>query len=249
MSGVVTALESPGVQPVQFALQDVIVEELPQQRQPCFTVDATQPWGCELVSLELIRIAPLQRTQDTAQQQRVPLGAHRAGAIHVLANGKAAGAATADTAVAPSLEVPLYSARAAHQRPSAYKESRRLCIVEERQHRGPPSTVKALARHVDGDGDKSQATRVHFVDVAALSSDPRAALRCVVTGEICPPATLHYRCSVAPPHPAGAATGASAMRDGSQQRRRRVVLLPTTAAGKRYELVCVAVKRGRGATA
>ncbi|AIO00141.1 hypothetical protein LPMP_291930 [Leishmania panamensis] len=273
MNSTAVARASPDIQSLHISYQDVRLE-VEMLHQPHFTVEATQPWSCEEASLSLTRAVTLHRPEEQARQRRIPLGAYKAGTVHIIAEGQPSGPAAYDTSVASDgmrhstdaavLSIPLYVAHASYRRPNLYKEHLSLCIVEGTQH---PSTLSRPQRRGGGrrhshsgvlEGRAHKLTRVLFIDIAALTPDPRASLRCTSTGEISAPAALYFRWA---PASSSSSTSASTKdshrlqgrhppghgaRDGSQQRHRRVVLLPPTAAGKTFELVSISVKRGLG---
>ncbi|CBZ23837.1 hypothetical protein, unknown function [Leishmania mexicana MHOM/GT/2001/U1103] len=273
MSNTAVAKASLDIQPVHISVQDVRVDEVEMPHQPHFTVEAAGPWRCEEASISVTRSVALHRPEEQARQQRTPLGAHKVGTVHIIAEERVSSTAAHDTSATSSssspsagatvFPVPLYAARVSYQRPNRYKEHWSLCIVEGPQNPtalSRPQFHGGARRHshrrdLECSGDKS--TRVMFIDVAALTPDARASLRCTSTGEISIPTALYFRCASASSSlPASASTkdnGKLQVRhapghgawDRSQQRRRRVILLPPTAAGKTFELVCISVKRGR----
>ncbi|GET90484.1 hypothetical protein, unknown function [Leishmania tarentolae] len=273
MSSTSVSQASPDIQPVHIFFQDVRIDEVERPRQPHFTVETTGPWSCEEAPTSVTRSVTLHRPEEQARQQRMPLGARKAGTVHIVAEGRASSPATDEinasssnsspSAGAAVFPVPLYAARVSYQRPNRYKEHWSCCIVQ-----GPPQPIafsgsrfhSGRRRHnhskgLECSGDKP--TPVLFIDVAALTPDARASLRCTSTGEISIPTALYFRCaSASSSSPAETSTkdnGKPQVRhnpgqgtwDGSQQRRRRVILLPPTAAGKTFELVRISVKRGR----
>ncbi|CAC9509575.1 hypothetical protein, unknown function [Leishmania infantum JPCM5] len=273
MSSTAVAKASPDIQTVHICVQDVRVHEVQMPHQPRFTVEAAGTWRCEEASISVTRSVALHTPEEQARQQRTPLGAHKAGTVHIVAEGRVLSPAAHDTSATSSsissradaavFPVPLYAARVSYQRPNRYKEHWSLCIVEGPQNPtalSRPQFYCGARRHsrsrgLERSGDKP--TRVLFIDVAALTPDARASLRCTSTEEISIPTALYFRCASASSSlPTSASTknngklqvrhgpGHSAW-DRSQQRRRRVILLPPTAAGKTFELVCISVKRGR----
>ncbi|KAG5473848.1 hypothetical protein LSCM1_04480 [Leishmania martiniquensis] len=274
MRGIAVAKTSPVIQPVRISFQDVHVGEMKTPHHFPITLEATRTWCYEEASVSLTHSVILHGPEEHAKQQRTPLGAHKAGVVHIMAGRRPLSPAVYDTSAtsssgidpgsgAPIFSVPLYAARASYQRPNLYKEHCSLCIVE-----GPPHISARFQTPHDG-GARRQShkealectpekpTDVLFIDVAALTPDPHASLRCTDTGEISTPTTLYFRCATAPSSsPTSASTKDQrrpqgrhipwyGARDRSQQRRRRVVLLPPTAAGRVFELVSISMKRGR----
>ncbi|KAG5473569.1 hypothetical protein LSCM4_03638 [Leishmania orientalis] len=265
----------PGIQPVRISFQDVRVGEMKMPHRLHFTVEATRPWNYEEASISMAHSVTFHGPEEQARQQRTPVGAHKTGTVHIIAKGRALSPAEHDTSAisssdidsgssAPVLSVPLYAACASYQRPNPYKEHPNLCIVENPQYPSAPfrpphhSGARRQNRRGALEGPSEKPIRIMFIDVAALTPDPRASLRCTSTGEISIPTTLYFRCASA--SSSSSQTSALAKdhrrlqgryipwhgaRDGSQQRRRRVVLLPPTAAGKVFELVSISMKRGR----